>query len=215
MYGKPDAIREYTPQEVAQKIRLEYSRGVKDHTVRLLEDIGLLCASLEDPGFDMRSVLTAVADMISRHLGIASIAIALWNPSARAYRYEHASGVGDDALEGFKKLSYTRDQIVNEESYPSHEISRWTRLYLSEEHPYADDEIFSYNRPGLLGKKRRSITESLEADYLCVFFRGPGEDILGWMDISGTRLKTLPDAATIRWLEMLGFIITLAIRLKR
>ncbi|MGQ9588540.1 MAG: hypothetical protein ACUVT7_09210 [Thermoplasmata archaeon] len=202
------------PEEVALKMKLEYSRGVKDRTTRILEAVDELCWKLEKPDLDIDAFMREAADLISRHLAIASVAIAVRDPVDNLYRYKVVTGLEKEVAEAFKNLVYTKEQLENM-PYPNHGISSHTKLYLSEEHPYTEGEELTYSRPALIGMKRRSATDSLEADYLCVYFYGQDGDMLGWMDISGTRLRKLPDATTIRWIELIASILGLALRLKR
>lgn len=198
-------------RDVAAKMKIEYSRGVRDHTTRLLEAVDELMSALNRPNLEPDVIVRQASELITRHLGIASVAIALWDPNDSLFRYKAVTGLDPDVAEGFKKLEYTREQIENA-PYPSHEISRHTRLYLTEDHPYTEGEEFSYNRPSLIGMKRRDITDSLEADYLCTYFRDSDGKIVGWADISGTRLRKQPDATTVRWIELICSVVCLALQ---
>ncbi|HEX9909018.1 MAG TPA: hypothetical protein VGB78_11245 [Thermoplasmata archaeon] len=201
------------PRDVVRKMEMDYSRGVKDQTEKALEAMVELCARLEDPHADFRAVLRDAADLISRRFSIASVAIAVRDPVDKMYRYETVVGVNDEVVKEFKRLSYTKEQMLDDSKYKSYPISKMTRLYLSEDHPYADGEEFSYRMPGLLDMKRRSVTESLEADYVDVFIHGKGDDIFGWIELSGTRMRKLPDAATIRWTELIACYLGMFLRL--
>ncbi len=202
------------PSEVAMKMKLDYTHGLRDHTSKLLESLLAMTAKLEKPGFDLRAILQEAAETISRQLSISSVAIGLWNPAIQRYKYETVVGLNPESVKGFMALSYTKDELIDPKTYPHHDISRMTKAFLGEEHPYAANEEFSYNKPILLGMNRYSVDESLEADYLCVFFHGPGDEILGWMDISGTRGKKLPDSTTIRWIELIAQMLGLAVRMR-
>jgi len=215
MVRSDEMSRVVSPDEVATKMRLDYSRGVKDHTTRVLESVCDLVWSLEQPKHDVDALVKNAAEMISRHFGIASVAIALRDPVGGLYRYQVVVGVNDEVVKGFSDLVYTKEQLSDEEAYRSDEVSRHTRLYLSEHHPYTDGEEFSYNRPALLGMKRRSPTDSLEADYLDVFMYDTNGDVLGYIEMSGTRLRKLPDATTIKWVELIASVLGLALRQRR
>jgi len=196
------------------KMKLDYTHGLRDPTSKMLEAVLTMASKLEKPSFDLHAILQESAEMISRNLAIQSVAIGLWNTSLRKYKYEVVVGLNPEAVKGFMALSYDRNELLDPKTYPSHDVSRLTKVFLGEEHPYAANEEFSYNKPILLGMNRYSVDESLEADYLCVFFKGPGDEILGWMDISGTRTKRLPDSTTIRWIELVAEILGFAIRLR-
>jgi hypothetical protein len=96
--------------------------------------------------------------MISRIFGISSVAISLWDPAMRVFRFRATTGLGQDGVALYKGLTFTKEQMLNDKSYPSYEISRQTRLYLSEDHPYVQGEESSFQRPGLIGMKRRALS---------------------------------------------------------
>jgi hypothetical protein len=202
------------PREVALRMRLDYSRGVKDHTTRALEAVSDFCWKLEQPSLFADSFVRDAAELISKLFGIESVAIGVRDPADGLYKYKAVVGIEEESADGYSNLSYTREQLLDSSTYPSHEISSHTRLFLSEEHPYAEGEEFTYRRPGLIGMKRRTVTDSLEADYLDIFFRESDGDILGFIEISGTRIRKLPDAATIRWIELIGALLGVAIQRK-
>jgi hypothetical protein len=203
------------PKEVALRMRLDYSRGVRDRTTKALDAVCELCWKLEQPRLLADSFMRDTAELISKLFGIESVAIGVRDPEDRLYRYMTVVGLEKESADGFSNLVYTREQLLDVNTYPSHEISSHTRLFLSEEHPYAEGEEFTYRRPGLIGMKRRTVTDSLEADYLDIFFHEPDGDILGFIEISGTRLRKFPDAATIRWIELIGALLGVAVQRRR
>ncbi len=203
------------PRDVAFKMKTEYSRGVKDHVEKTLEAMTDLCRRFERSQVDVSVTLKEAGELVAKRFGIASVAIAIRNPEDMLFRYEAVAGLGDEVVAEFKKLVYTEAQVTDEGTYKSYPISEMSRLYLNEDHPYAPGEEFSYSRPGLLDMKRRSLTDSLEADYVDVFFREKNGTLLGWIELSGTRLRKLPDVATIKWVELLSCYLGVALRLRR
>lgn len=215
MFSTDETSKAVDPSDVARKLKMEYSRGVKDQTQKVLEEIIELCVQVERPDIPLKTILTKAAELIVKRLGIANVAIGLRNHLDGIYRYEAIAGVPDDVAAQYWKLSYTREQLTNQSTYRSYEISRSSRIFLGEDHPYADGEEFSYQRPGLLDMKRRSITESLEADYIDTFFFDAAGEIIGWIEISGTRLKKIPDVTTIKWVEVISFVLEAAVRIRK
>ena len=189
------------PKDVALRMKLDYSHGVKDHTIRIIEEIAGLCTRVKHLDLDMNSILRETAEMISRQFNIASVAIALWDPALRLYKFRVVTGLEQEGTALYKSLSFTKEQLLDDKTYPCHEISKQTKLYLSEDHPYVEGEELTYARPNLIGMRRRSLNDSLEADYLCVSINGPNDEILGWIEVSGTRLRKLPDVNAIKWIE--------------
>lgn len=200
------------PKDVALRMRLDYSHGVKDHTTRIVEEVTGLCTKSKQANLDTDSFLKETADLISKLFGVASVAIAVWDPAWRLYKFRVATGLGQEGTRQYSNLSFTRDQMMDDKTYPCYEISRHTKLYLSEDHPYVEGEESTFARPSLLGMKRHSLSDSLEADYLCVFFRGANDEILGWIEVSGTRVRKLPDVTDIKWIELIACILGAAIR---
>jgi len=202
-----EALKVVEPKDVALRMRLDYSHGMKDHTTKVIEEIAGLCAKAKQVNLDLDSFLKDTADIISRLFGIASVAIAVWDPALRAYKFRIATGIGQEGTQLYKNMSFTKEQILDDRTYPCYEISKQTKLYLSEDHPYVEGQESTFARPALIGMKRRSLSDSLEADYLCVFVKGSDDEILGWFEISGTRLRKLPDVTAIKWIELIACIL--------
>ncbi len=194
-------------QEVAWKLKADYSHGLTDHTTKTLANICGLCWRYERPERSLVEFLAEVADLISRDFGIASVTIAVRDPVDKMYRYKVVNGIDKEAIDEFKRITYSIEQVKDTSTYPGHEISSHTKIYLAEEHPYAPGEEFSYRRPGLIGMRRRALGDSLEADYLDFYFYGSDGEILGWIETSGTRQMKLPDITTIRWIELIAFMV--------
>jgi len=214
MVTSDDFARVVGPEEVVRRLRLEYSRGVKDQTEKILDELMDISAQIDRPEVPLGKIMTQCADLISRRLGVASVAVGLRNASDGLYRYETVVGLPQDVVADFAKISYTRKQLTDESVYKHYEISRYSKIFLSEDHPYAPGEESSYQRPGLLEMKRRSPTDSLEADYIDTFFYDSKGEVLGWIEMSGTRTKRIPDATSIKWAELVSFVISAAVRLR-
>jgi len=207
-------LRVVEPRDVALRMRLDYSHGVKDLNTKVIEEITTLCSKIKRSNLDLDSFLTDTAEMVSRLFGIASVAIAIWDPAMRHFKFRVATGLGQEGVALYKSLTFSKEQMLDDKNYPCYEISKQTKLYMSEDHPYVDGQESTFARPNLLGMKRRSLTDSLEADYLCVFIYGSNDEILGWIEISGTRLRKLPDVTTIKWIEMIACIMGAVLRTK-
>lgn len=212
MVTNDEAPKVVGPDEVARRLKLEYSRGVKGQTEKILEELIDISGQIDRADVPLKSILTQCAEVISKRLGIATVGIGLRNPVDGVYRYETVVGVPENILAEYRKISYKREHMTDESTYKSYEISKYSRIFLGEDHPYANGEEFSYQRPGLLDMKRRSATDSLEADYIDTFFYDSKGEILGWIEMSGTRTKKIPDATCVKWTELIAFIIATAVR---
>jgi len=209
---KSDAPPVISAKDVVMKMRFDYSRGLKDLTTKGLEATCHLCWEFERPNLDSEVFMKQIVDTILKLFGVESVGIGLRDPTDMLYKYRVIGGHDKEIEDGYKKLRYTKEQLLAPSTYPSYEISRHTRLFLAEDHPYAEDEEFTYRRPGLLGMKRRNITDSLEADYLDILFYDPAGEVLGFIEISGTRTRKLPDATTIKWIELLAGVLGIVIQ---
>ena len=212
MDNASEIARVVSPKEVALRMKIDYSRGVKDQITKDLDGVCGLCWRLEKPNLNVNSFIRETAELITKLFGIESVAVGVRDPADRLYKYRAVVGLDKELEDGYGKLSYTREQLFSASTYPSYDISDHTKLFLAEDHPYAEGEEFTYRRPGLIGMKRRSLTDSLEADYLDILFFGPDGEVLGFIEISPTRMRKLPDTLTIKWIELIGGILGVAVQ---
>ena len=84
-------------------------------------------------------------------------------------------------------------------------------VFLAEDNPYVEGEEETYSHPVLLGSRRKSLTDSVEGDYIDIMIFGKGDEMIGWIEIAGTRAGKIPDIATIRWIEVISKVIGAAI----
>ena len=202
-------------RDIARKWKLDYSFGIKDQTNRALDGIQKLLSRLQEPAINIPDLLLDAANVICQQFGIKEASIGLMNPADGIYRYEIIVGMREDAEKALKRIEYTVDDFGESSVWKGTAISEYTKLFLSDDKPYAKGEEDSYSRPALLGYiKRKSITESLEGDYLDVLVFGKKGEIVGWLEISGTKTGELPDIPTIRWMELISKIIGTAIILQ-
>lgn len=199
-------------RDIPLRLKFEYSHTLKDQTQKALESLQSLLAHFARPIIDVDGLMQQIADTICRQFGIDSVAIGLKDPEDGKYRYSITSGYREEAIQNLKQLAYTLDDFLKDDSYKGTFISKQTKIFLGEDNEYKDLDKVAYNRPMLLGLKRRSLNDALEADYLDSFILGANEELLGWIEISGTRTGRLPDAVTIRWVEAAGAIIAAALR---
>ena len=170
-----------------------------------------LITKLADPDIDMHMFLQEVADTINAKQAIKEITIGLRSPSDGLYRYEVMSGLSDSEWDAHKRLSYKHEDFYSEDVYKFMQISKYTRLLLAEDNPYANGEDDTYERDLLLQSKRKSLDDTIEGDYLDISIFGKGDDLLGWIEISGMENGRFPDTETIKCLELLASVIGVAL----
>jgi len=209
--AKPGAV-DY--KDIPKKLKLDYERGVREQSGRTLAAVQALMQQIESPQPDVRKLMLDASNLISRQFGISNVAVGRKGPDG-LFRYDILVGFREDAVAERKRIAYRKEEFYDAGPYKGYWISRYTKLYLSEDHPYADFESAAYNRPILLkDSKRRSPNESLEGDYIDVYIFDANNELTGWIETSGTRIGQMPDATSIRWMELVGCIIGIALRRK-
>ena len=193
------------------KMKLDYMHDIRDVNLKRLDGLQSLLAHLRSPQTNIDALLQDAASLISRQAMIDSVSIGLRDPKDGLYRYRVMVGFRDDAVDALKRIAYRKEQFFKDSEYVGTDISKQSRLYLAEDNVIQESEQKAFNRPVLLTMKRRSVTDSLEGDYLDVKIWGSFDDLLGWIEISGTRTMQLPDTASIRWIEIVASIIGVAV----
>lgn len=208
-YAKPPAKIDHN--DIARKMKLDYLHGSRDKNERALEGILSLLSHFQKPQMDLNALLLDAANIIQKQLGIANVGIGLKNASDGLFRYQVLVGFRQETEAIEKKLAYTEKQFSDDTEYKGTMISKISKLYLAEDLPYKEGEIESYDRSALLGMRRLSPSDSLEADYIDIWIQGVNGKLLGWIEISGTRTAKLPDVLTIRQIEVIASIIGAAL----
>lgn len=207
--AKPVAV-DY--KDIPRRLKSEYERAIRVPSERTLPAVQALMRQIESPQPDVRKLMLDASNLISRQFGISNVSVGL-KGSDGLFRYDIMVGLREDAVAGRKKIAYKREEFYDAGPYKGYWISRYTKLYLSEDHPYADSDEGAYSRPILLkDSKRRSPNEALEGDYLNVHIFDANNELIGWIETSGKRTGQLPDATAIRWMELMGCIIGIALR---
>ena len=209
LYARPPTRVDHN--EIAQKMKLDYLHGAKDKNERALEGILSLLSHFQKQQMDLNALLFDAANIIQKQLGIANVGIGLKSASDGLFRYQVLVGFRQGTEAAEKKLAYTEKQFSDDTEYKGTMIGKISKLYLAEDLPYKNDEILSYDRAALLGMRRLSPSDSLEADYIDTWIQGVNGRLLGWIEISGTRTGKLPDTLTIKLIEVIASIIGAAL----
>lgn len=199
-----------TVDDVARKLRLDYLYAQKDQNQKTLDGVQVLMEHFQKYDFSLDAFLNDTLNLMRRRLWIREITVALLDKKEDLYRYKLQSGLRREAWEAHTGLSYRPADIVNPAVYNGREISKATTLYLAEDHPYGQGEDDTYSRPIMLQSKRTAVDDSIEGDYLDSWMFGKGKDIVGWIEYSGTTGGKLPDAITLKWIELLASLAAVA-----
>lgn len=198
-------------RDVASKLKREYSFGTKSNDARNLETVFEILQLVHKGSVSSATILKQVVSFVHRQLGIREVSIATRDPVDGMYKYTVMAGMREDIWLAHKKIGYTREQAKDVEAYHGTWISDQTALFLAEDNPYAEDEEDTYSRALMVKQTRKSLDDTIEGDYLDVYFDGLDGELMGWIEISGTYGGKLPDANLIRWVEFVGSVLGLAI----
>ena len=199
------------PEIIKKRMWLAYQYACSNPANERTDCVHALITKLADPDIDMHMFLQEVADTINAKQAIKEITIGLRSPSDGLYRYEVMSGLSDSEWDAHKRLSYKHEDFYSEDVYKFMQISKYTRLLLAEDNPYANGEDDTYERDLMLQSKRKSLDDTIEGDYLDISIFGKGDDLLGWIEISGMENARFPDTETIKCLELLASVIGVAL----
>ncbi len=198
------------PEDVIRKLKVDYSYPMSDRTSKVFEVLGGLFSKLQSPPVDIHAVMQEAASLISKQFAVKTVGIGLKSTTDGLFRYQVMLGYTPESEAATRKLVYNESQFSGTVDYKGSLISKNTMIFLAEDNPYLEGEQASYNRPFLLGGKRRAIDDSVEGDYIDVRIMANNK-LVGWIEISGTILGKLPDVVTIRWLELIAQMIGTAI----
>jgi len=200
-------------ESVKRKLKFDYLK-VKNHPdSKALDGMAELLSGLLSPQLSVRETVQKASSIIQRQYRLRWVMIGLRDPVDGLYRYEVQSGMRPEAWENQRAKVYTASDfdLVVPGKYAASEISRLSRLYLEEDNPLGIEAVGTVNRPILLGSRRKSDNEALEADFIDTLIVGPGSDFIGWIEYSGTVTGTFPDPMTIRHIELYSSILAVAL----
>jgi len=196
------------PNETAKMIRGRYSPIPRDENEKVMDGTQKLMLIARDPTLPLKIFLDEAGRLIHRLFDFREIAIGMKSKSDNLFRYEVLIGFSGEAERARKKLTYTDDDMLDSKKYPNGiVITKKTEFMLVELHPYKPGEEDTYNRPNLLAKQRSSIEDFIEGDYIIIYFFGRKGEVMGWVELSGTRSGKMPSRSTIRWLDLISSII--------
>lgn len=201
--------------EVERKLKLEYLYGERNRNKKLLDDVHALVSHFNDRKTSTKALLQETADLIHKQLLIREVTIGIRSPSDGKYRYEVMSGLRPEAWKAHEGIEYTHEEFHNQSIFGGRWISKHTKVFLAEDEPFLEGEEDTFNRPILLKAHRRSVDDCIEGDYLDVDITAYDGNMLGWIEISGTREGRFPDSICIRWLELIASFLAIALQRDR
>ena len=192
-------------------LKARYSDFSRDENERILEGIQNFALRAQI-NIAMHRLLQDAARTVHSLFGFQEVAIGLRNPDDGKYRYDVIVGYGKESENALRRCEYTYDQFVSQREFPSIRITKLLDMNLGDLSPALGKEKECWNRPMQLEVKRKSPDEFTEADYLDVMMFAPGNDLLGWIEVSAPRDGKMPSGQTLRGLELFSSILSLALQ---
>ncbi|HIJ17564.1 MAG TPA: hypothetical protein HA364_07310 [Thermoplasmata archaeon] len=196
-----------------RRLRFDYVRVKGEPGSRAVDGITSLVAHLHKPQFNIVDVIQDASNIIQRQFKLKWVMIGIKGKNDGLFRYTVMTGMRPDVWERQRKRTYGAEDFETTcGNYKFGEISDLTRVYLQEDNPlYSDDEKKLVQRPALLMTKRMSSSETLEADFIDTLIYGPGRNLLGWIEYSGTVANEFPQSVVIRQIEGYAAVLGVAV----
>jgi hypothetical protein len=199
------------PETVKRKLRFDYLKARNDPTSRSLDGFTSLLQHFQKPHLALHEMAQDAVTYIQKQFRLRWVIMG-FRGSDGMYRYDVMSGMRDEAWARQRTKVYTlADFTPAVARYNYGVISKLSRVYLEEQNPLYKEDEQTVNRPALLKSKRDSDETCLEADFIDTLILGYKDDLLGWIDFSGTLGAEFPDPSTIRTVEVISTIIGAAI----
>ena len=200
-----------SPDDVARKLKMDYSRAAKDEADRYLECIQQISGQIVKPKHDSRQLVDFAAKLIFKQFHIKEVAIGLRSASDGRFRYVAMQGMRVNIWAQHTGLSYAHDTFFSNSKYRGTLISKLTKLLLAEDEPYDEVDKKTYSEHLMRSSKRRTLDDSIEGDYLDTLIYGIDGGLIGWIEISGTWDDRLPSARAIRAIETVANLMGIAL----
>ncbi|MEM3038236.1 MAG: hypothetical protein QXE45_02450 [Thermoplasmata archaeon] len=195
-------------------IRQFYSLGTLSDDERYISDIEkFLERSLKASG-QINVILTEVARLIHKISAFREIAIGLKDDDG-LFRYHEMLGFRKEAVDARKKIVYNNHDMADGVSYRAIRGGRYSNFHLSEFEPFKPGEEDTYNRPELLGQPRANHDDMIEGDFLDIYIYGRQKEILGWLELSGTKHGKFPTRQDLLNLEFIASCLALLLSISK
>lgn len=199
------------PDTVKRKLRFDYLKAKNDPAWRTLNGFTTLLQHFLKPHLVVHDLAQDAATYIQKQFRLRWTMIGFQGNDGM-YRYDVMSGMRDEAWARHKTKAWARaDFMPTSGTYNYGDISKISRVYMEEQNPLLKEDERAANRPALLRSKRDSDETCLEADFIDTLILGSKDEMLGWIEYSGTIAGEFPDSTTVRNVEVISAIIGAAI----
>ena len=201
-------------EKIKWKMKYDYMHAQTDRVHKGLGSLQAAFALSQRTDLDQMGFLQQVVNILGKSFKIKAVTIGLRGVDGN-YRYLVMSGIRDETWNFVRTIVYTEADFGESSIYKGAMISKLSKMCLAEDLPFPEREKDGFNRPFIVGIKRRSPEDWIEGDYLDVQIRGTRGNLLGWIEIIGTNDGKIPDVTTVKFLETFAEIIAGRIESRR
>jgi len=203
-----------TTEEISRAMRAEYAQWSKDGTQKVISGIQELLTVARSDRLDLAKLYEKSLEIAHQQFRFRWLTLGTKGRDG-LYRYDSFVGLREDAIKARKRETFRREDFGGTGKYFGRKISDQTTIYLEEDKPYTNGAEETFNRPALIHAQRHAPDDSLEADFVEVHIYGGNDDLVGWIEASGTTAGKLPSVDSIKWLEVIASIIGVALSRQR
>ncbi|MBU0685142.1 MAG: hypothetical protein ABIE25_03870 [Thermoplasmatota archaeon] len=208
--GIASGVSNHSASEVARKYKNEYSHVSIDQTDRSIEMIQDLLEMISTQKVDSKALCEHIVKTVYRQMHVKEVSVGLRSASDGKFRYVTMHGMRANVWTEHKKLAYTNDEFSDSAIYKGTMISKYTKLFLAEDEPYHESEKGTFNEHLMQISMRKAIDDSIEGDYLDIHVFGQGNELLGWIEISGTWENKLLGPRSLKTMEIMASLAGIA-----
>lgn len=169
----------------------KYASDRQEPFERFLRRILKFLNESKSPDKNSKDVLMEALRTIQSFTKFKECTIGLKDPDG-LYRFKAMVGFREEAMKAREEIAYSSDDMNDFVSYRPVSICRFALFHISERKPYKPGMENTYNNPQLLGIPRKRPDDMIEGDYLEIIIRGKNQEIIGWIELSGTSDGKLP-----------------------
>jgi len=149
----------------------------------------------------LKELLDYSARTIYRIFGFKEIAIGVKDQKDGIYKYVTLIGFTKEAEKAQRKQTYTFEEILDYGKYPGIKLSTVSDFCIM------GGLREAYNRPHELDKKRESMDDFIEGDYIDISIYDSRLQLIGWMELANPKNSKIPSKQTLLWIELFTSIL--------
>lgn len=153
----------------------------------------------------LKDLLDYSARTIYRIFNFKEISIGVKDPRDGLYKYVTVLGFTKKAESAQRKKTYTFDEIIDYDKYPGVKLSSTSDFCIE------DGLVDTYNRPLQLDKKRESMEDFLEGDYIDISIYDSRVRLIGWLELANPKDGKILSKNSLLWIELFSSILGIMI----